>query len=277
MILADTRARLSEAGRERLLSTRGEPLFLATWDRAMFLHYEVDPAILQGSVPFALDLRDGRAYVSLVAFTMRRLRPRIGGRLGEWLFKPIATHGFLNVRTYVRHRGEAGIYFVSEWLSNALSVRLGPHTFGLPYRFGKIEYTHAHERGTVSGSVSAKEGALRYRATLPPRADFHPCEQGSLDEFLLERYTAFTRHGRTRRLFRVWHEPWMQTPAEVEVDADELVAGTSDWWKSARFAGANYSPGVDVWMGRPHRIAGSSYENEYRRNEPDTEFAGTPG
>ena len=29
---------------------------------------------------------------------------------------------------------------------------------------------------------------------------------------------------------------------------------TGDWWKTAECIGANYSPGVEVWMGRPHRI-----------------------
>lgn len=138
---------INEAARERILSRKGEPLFLADWERAVFIHYEVDAEILQREVPFQLDLREGKAYVSLVAFTMRRMRPRFGGRFAEWLFKPIATHEFLNVRTYVRHNGEPGIYFLAEWLSNPLSVHLGPRTFGLPYRFGRIEYFHEHEKG----------------------------------------------------------------------------------------------------------------------------------
>src|SRR5262249_34894400 len=126
---------LSADGRNRLMSVRGEPLFFASWERAVFLHYDADADLLQRQLPYELDLLDGRAFVSLVAFTMRDLRPRFGGALGKWIFRPIATHQFLNVRTYVRHRGEPGIYFIAEWLSNPLSVRLGPGTFGLPYRF----------------------------------------------------------------------------------------------------------------------------------------------
>ena len=73
----------------------------------------------------------------------------------------------------------------------------------------------------------------------------------------MERYTAFTQPGPWRpRLFRVWHEPWEQTPIEVEVLADSLMASTGAWWNSADLAGANYSPGVEVWMGRPHRMPG---------------------
>ncbi len=62
---------------ERLRSVAGEPLFIADWERALMIHYEVDPCLLQHEVPFALDLKDGRAVISAVAFTMRGMRPRL--------------------------------------------------------------------------------------------------------------------------------------------------------------------------------------------------------
>ena len=34
----------------------------------VLIHYAFDPAELQPYVPFPLDLRDGKAYVSLVSF-----------------------------------------------------------------------------------------------------------------------------------------------------------------------------------------------------------------
>src|SRR5690348_5003511 len=108
----------STAARQRLLSCRGEPLFYSDWLRAVFIHYEVDPVLLQRFVPFPLDLRDGKAYVSLVAFTMEGLRPCRGGPLAAWALAPIATHELLNVRTYVRHGNETGIYFIAEWIPN---------------------------------------------------------------------------------------------------------------------------------------------------------------
>ena len=94
-----------------MLSRRGEPLFYANWDNVLFIHYEIEPEELQRCIPYPLDLYHGRAFVSLVAFTMRGMRPRLGGTLGALFFKPIATHHFLNVRTYVRHKGEAGNLF----------------------------------------------------------------------------------------------------------------------------------------------------------------------
>lgn len=245
----------SNAARRRMLEKAGEPLFLARWDRAVFIHYEADPVVLQREVPFPLNLREGRAFVSLVAFTLLRMRPRLGGRLGEWLCKPIASHEFLNVRTYVRHAREPGIFFLAEWLSNPLSVRLGPRSFGLPYRFGQLSYAHAYGEGEILGNVTATEGRLEYCATVPA-ATFERSEAESLTEFLLERYTAFTCQRGRRRLFRVWHEPWEQGPIDIEVTADDLLSSTGQWWRSADYVSANYSPGVEVWMGRPHRVSG---------------------
>ena len=253
---AERTVALSEAARRRLLSIRGEPLFLADWLRPVFIHYEVPTALLQRDVPFELDLRHGKAYVSLVAFTMRRLRPFRGGALTAWLLKPIANNDFLNVRTYVRHRGEPGIYFLAEWMNNPVSVHLAPITFGLPYRFGETEYQHRHEEGNLSGTVceTTTRFTLNYETTLA-NPQFAPCPAASLDEFLLERYTAFTSHKTSRRFFRIWHEPWKQQSIPISVNNTRLLESVWPWFAAAKLAAANYSPGArNVWMGRPHRV-----------------------
>jgi uncharacterized protein YqjF (DUF2071 family) len=243
----------SDAGKRRLLSKFGEPLFRARWDRAVFINYAADPELLQRQVPFELDLRDGQAFVSIVAFTLVRMRPRLGGSFAEWLVSPMGTHEFLNIRTYVRHRAEPGIFFLAEWLPNRLSVFLGPRTFGLPYRIGQLRYDHAAQGADLHGCVEAREGSLRYEGSVQS-PEFSSCESGSLSEFMLERYTAFTQRGNRRRLFRIWHPPWQQASAEIKASADTLIASTGSWWNTAEFISANYSPGAEVWMGRPHRL-----------------------
>ena len=247
---------LSATARQRMERAEGRPLFLADWVRAVFIHYEVEPEILQKSVPFELDLRDGHAYVSLVAFTMRRMRFAFTPRVSGWLLRPISNHEFLNIRTYVKVADEAGIYFLAEWLSNRLSVPFGAPVFGLPYRFGRLNYWH--EREQISGEVTAIGGSetLSYRAEIDPHAVFCPCATGSLDEFLMERYTAFTAwHGRMR-FFRVWHEPWPQIPLpRISVRESTLLAAAGECFADAEVIGANFSTGVhDVWMGWPHRL-----------------------
>ena len=87
------------------------PLLLADWVDALFIHYAVEPSLLAPFVPFTLDMFENRAFVSLVAFTQRRFRPIRTGPWGELLLCPMATIPFLNLRTYVVHRGQFGIYF----------------------------------------------------------------------------------------------------------------------------------------------------------------------
>src|SRR5258706_7665494 len=108
------------------------PLFHCSWHRALFLHFRVEPQFLQPQIPFDLDLHNGDAYVSLVAFTLRNLRlnhPHL-----RILTQPLHTHAFLNVRTYVRVGQLRGIYFLAEWLNNRLATILRPTLYGLPYR-----------------------------------------------------------------------------------------------------------------------------------------------
>ena len=114
-----------------------------------------------------------------------------------WLLKPIATHEYLNVRTYVRHGAETGIYFLAEWLPNRLSVALGPRFFGLPYRLDRFDY---HElscsnlrTNVADGFVSDGfgKGLLTFNVRLEPNSAMDHCDAGSLEEWLMERYAAF--------------------------------------------------------------------------------------
>ena len=265
----------SEQARARILSRWGEPLFLAAWKRVLMIHLEVDPIALQRAVPFPLDLYDGRAFVTLVSFTMENMRPRWGGRLTAKLFQPIATHDFLNVRTYVKCGDEPGIHFLAEWLSSRLAVRLGPPVFGLPYHYGKIDYRLKSDQPVLQGCVIdtktgtrleyegmiSRKGAKARRAGIggvfaPLREVFQPCDSSSVTEWLMERYTAFNAATGRKKFFRVWHPPWPQ--CEVEIALKDISLLTKHWplFNDAKLVGANYSPGFDeVWMGRPHKAS----------------------
>ena len=248
---------LNASAKARMQRVRGEPLFVADWDNVLMVHFAVDAIPLQRDIPFELDMREGRAFVTLVAFTMREMRLAFGGRLTSWMFRPMATHDFLNVRTYVRVGRHVGIHFLAEWVSNRLAVLLGPRSFSLPYRHGRINYHNDWSAGELCGRVEdARTGvAFAYQAELEVGALFSECDSGSLDQWLMERYSAFNSVCGRERFFCVWHEPWRQCKAQVEMIDTSLLESKWDWFRRAEHVGANYSPCVrNVWLGRPHGV-----------------------
>lgn len=238
----------ADRARARFQREVGKPPFVADWTDALFLHFAVPAEVLQPYTPYELDLRDGAAFVSLVAIRMENFHCPALKMLGDLPWKPFANQRFLNVRTYVRHGGEPGIQFLAEFLSSRLCVALGPLTYGLPYRHADFQY----ERTGGEFRVEVRKGDATFRCTGCAGCDYAECKRDSLDEWLLERHTAFTIRLGQKCCFRIWHEPWPQNAAQItELDLT-LLAETMPWWKHARFIGANCTPGVrGVWMSLP--------------------------
>jgi len=227
-------------------NSRNRALFVADWRDALFIHFRIDPAVLEAMVPLRLDLYNGCAYVSLVAFTQHRLRPVIG--VPEFLSRPLATHAFLNLRTYVVHEGEPGIYFLAEWIPNPLAVFLGPRLYGLPYKLAEMAYETSAGWG-IRRVVGGGEFSCMARWNAQERASV--AEAGSETEFLIERYCAFTfRKGALRR-FRISHEPWRQVGADVSILSRDLLGNLP----LANPCSAQYSAGLEgVRISPPRRL-----------------------
>jgi uncharacterized protein YqjF (DUF2071 family) len=229
----------------------------ADWRHFVFAHFSLPAELLAPHVPFQLETYEGRAYVSLVFFTLERMQVAGAGPASRWLLRPISDHPFLNVRTYVVHEGRPGICFLAEWIPNLLSRFLGPLTYGLPYRLGA--FTRELRPADGVGRIGLREARHPAELTLTfpilgsPAA---PSAPGSIDEFLLERDTAYTFRGKVRRRFEVRHEPWQTTRADWLRFDTGLIARTFPWFRAATFHSAHLSDGVrNVEMSRPRRLA----------------------
>jgi len=221
--------------------------FQADWSHVVFIHFRMTPKALDDQIPFDLDLRDGDALVSLVAFTLAKMRLNVFPNLSRVLLRPFSEHEFLNVRTYVRHGKAPGIYFLAEWLNRPAAVPFGGFSYRLPYRKGKIEYQHRDDF-SLSGSVREGTKSLTYAGESEA-----PVET---DEFLLERYVAFTSWRGCRRSFEIEHAPWMAKRASILMSESSLLEETGHWIDEAEPAGAHYSEGMrDVAMGFPNFLS----------------------
>jgi len=64
---------------------------------------------------------------------------------------------------------------MTEWLSNWLAVQLGPRTFALPYRQGRIHYDMTGKEILRGHVADARSGAaFAYQTTTIPEVSFTP-------------------------------------------------------------------------------------------------------
>jgi uncharacterized protein YqjF (DUF2071 family) len=186
-----------------------------TWDRLLFAHWPVPFDALRPLVPAALELDrfDGEAWLGVVPFLMRNVRPR-GLPAVPWL----SAFPELNVRTYVTVGGKTGVYFFSLDAGNSLAVAIARRWFHLPYFRARFSVSQTGERTSYhstrihSGAPSA-DLDVAYR----PTGSVYASAPGSLDAFLTERYCLYSIDARGRLLRgEIHHQQWPLQPAEAE-------------------------------------------------------------
>jgi uncharacterized protein YqjF (DUF2071 family) len=115
------------------------------WHDVIFAHWKVPFEPLRAIIPpgLTIDLMDGQAWVSLVAFTLRGLRPRLLPA-----FLPISDFHEINMRTYVLRKNKPGIYFFSLEAQKRVSAILARLATGLPYMKSTIQHQPGYFKST---------------------------------------------------------------------------------------------------------------------------------
>jgi len=178
------------------------------WDRALFLHWRVHPESMQCLLPPGLevDTFDGHAYVGLVLLTEKGVGPSVGCLRGLAI-----THHGANVRTYVRRKGEPGIYFFSLECDSRL-VTLGARMATIPYIPAKMRRTCPHD-SSEEWTFSSSRGAAGYvEAAWAVKDAIAPT---LLHKFFVERYVVFSTLRNRIVRGQVHHEPWPLHAVEV--------------------------------------------------------------
>jgi uncharacterized protein YqjF (DUF2071 family) len=222
-----------------------------TWGELLFLHWAVPADGLRPLIPAELDLDlfEGRAYVGLVAFTMRRVRP-----VGVPPIWGLSTFHETNVRTYVHHMGrDPGVWFFSLDAASRLAVWAARRWFHLPYNHARMVVARESERSTVGPrdlsytgarcTAGREPAAYHFRAT--PAGPVRTARVGTLEHFLTERYTLYSQYG--GRLFQgqVHHAPYpLQSAVVHSVDETLLAAAGID--RPAAAPIAHFASGVGV-------------------------------
>ena len=197
----------------------GRVVMRPIWDDLLFLHWDFAPDVVQRLLPPGLevDTYEGRAWVGLVPFTMRDVRPYWLPKLGH-LGAFYETFPELNVRTYVVRDGIPGVWFFSLDAGSSFAVLAARLWFKLPY-FKARMHLHRGRDGLVRyGSRRLWPHPLPARCATRYRIEGEaaPAPVGSLEHFLVERYVLYSRRGKALFRGRVHHAPYQVQAAKVE-------------------------------------------------------------
>ncbi|MCC6904868.1 MAG: DUF2071 domain-containing protein [Anaerolineae bacterium] len=196
-----------------------------TWSELLFMHWPLKPEVLRPLIPAALtpDTFDGEAWIAVVPFHMSHVHPRLLPAVPWLSFFPE-----LNVRTYVKAGGKAGVYFFSLEAANPLAVSIARSLYRLPYfnaamRCQKLPSGEVHYRSdrTHRGAPTAGFSG-RYR----PVEAVKLTTPGSLEHWFSERYALYTTD-RTGGVYRgeIHHVQWPLQRAEADIERNTMTAG----------------------------------------------------
>tara|TARA_Y100000385_G_C13091852_1_gene639176 strand:- start:1050 stop:1766 length:717 start_codon:yes stop_codon:yes gene_type:complete len=171
--------------------------FYQEWNNAIFLHWEVDLKELSRFVPnnLQIDLHNGKPWVSVVAFTMEKIRPR-----NLPYFSPVSNFHEINIRTYVKSNNKTGVYFLSIEAEKLISCKIARKISKLPYRYSKINRSN---NSFSSFNPVFKDSLHIDYSSKELKNNFTP-----LDIFLTERYALFHNVGDYINEFEIHHLPW---------------------------------------------------------------------
>jgi len=175
------------------------------WEDLAFLHWAYDPALIQKTLPpgLTVDTFDGKAWVAIVPFLMRGIRPRFCPPVPG-----ISDFLELNLRTYVHDaQGRPGVWFYSLDCDQALAVWTARTLFHLPYQNAMMRVNRAVDGSWTYTSQRVGDpqtSSFRYRID----AETHEAEPGSLEFFLAERYLLFSQTPHGLRMGQVHHRPY---------------------------------------------------------------------
>jgi uncharacterized protein YqjF (DUF2071 family) len=220
------------------------------WRGLLFVHWEIAGAALaalRALVPARLELDtfEGRAYLGLVAFSMREVRP-----LRALPAVPTARDfEELNLRTYVHHRGaDPGVWFFSLDASSALAVLGARAFFHLPYWHARMAVEQDGDGRTRYRSARrwADDGPAALDVSYEVGEPLGAAKEGTFEHFLAERYYLYAVTPSDVLLRgQVHHTPYPLRRARVEA-MSESIAAAAGLARPDDHASVLWSEGVDV-------------------------------
>tara|TARA_B100000401_G_scaffold424839_1_gene353974 strand:- start:32 stop:772 length:741 start_codon:yes stop_codon:yes gene_type:complete len=184
---------------------KGKWKYYQEWNNTIFLHFQVDINELKKHIPedLEIDLFEGKAYVSVVPFTMERIRQR-----NIPPFPPISNFNEVNIRTYVRYKEKTGVHFLSIEGGKTLSCWVAKLLSELPYRKSSMRRT--------SDSFSSNNKKYKDSLFVKYQLGNKSKNKSKLELWLTERYALFQQKNDSINEFEIHHAEWPTSKIHIQ-------------------------------------------------------------
>lgn len=210
-----------------------------SWRNLTFLHWEIASEELEPLLPsgLQLDLFQGKAYIGIVPFEMKNIRP-------AWC-PQVLGFNFLetNVRTYVIHNQEPGVFFFSLDANSYIAVKVARWIWHLPYFHSAMTLSN---KDAIYNYTLKRTNKVQSQIKIEVSETLPPSEADSLEYFLLERYLLFTELRGQLLRGQVHHIPYPVRQAELIDFEDQLLEINNIGGISSSPDLVHFSQGVDV-------------------------------
>ena len=167
------------------------------WNKAIFLHWEVDLKWIKPLIPkgLELDIINGKTWISLVAFDMNHIDVRSFPKIPH-----ISDFQEINIRVYVIYNNKPAVYFLSMEGSKRCSCKVLKVLSKFPYQYSKMS------RNTFK--YQSENNELNDTFYLEYELENAPVKKDKTDLWLTERYAVFQDYKNHIIEYDVHHLEW---------------------------------------------------------------------
>lgn len=225
------------------------PVMRQQWRDLAYIHWSYDPSVVQALLPpgLTVDTFDGRAWVGLIPFSMRKISFPLTPAV-PWL----GSFPEVNVRTYVTCDGIPGVWFFSLDVNRLLPAVAARGSYRLPYCFGSA----SNKRDGDVLRTTVKRRWPRGRATTHIEVSIGENieESNEFENFLSARWGLYsTWWGGGLMYAPVDHPRWKLQRAQV-LRLDDTLVTAAGLPAPTGEPHCLFSVGVPVRIGMPRRV-----------------------
>lgn len=220
------------------------PLLKQVWQNLAFMHWPVSYEQIRAAIPqpLEIDTFNGEAWIAVVPFDMKGVT-LTGCPSVPWL----SDFPEINVRTYVKYQGKAGVWFFSLDVPSRFAVWAARKFFHLPYRWANVEVTMDDATIHYQHSMASAAFKARYKPTEPVTY-----AKETFEIWATERYCLYCA-SKSGTLYRteVQHPQWPLQKADIDIETNTLI---DSWNIGARHPSVLFAQNLDVVAYAPQSV-----------------------